>query len=271
MKKKEKWSYRLLLQKINSSVKRIIYPSSSHQYLFILSPPYCGSTLLTEIIDSSDSSSINNPIGTCEGHRLPEVKSEMFDHPQRWNPDRRMNWNKIKQAWHRYWDPTKPVLVDKSPPNIMRATRIEKFFNPSHFIIFTRNPYAQVESLMSRKKMLPRDAAEFALTCLSHQKENIEQLDAPLILTYEALTNEPKKTLHAIIEHIPELDDIHLPRALKTHNSVAKANQVSNQNEIKIQRLDRATLEKINSVFSKKRRLLNFFGYRIRDDIQSPT
>ena len=49
-----------------------------HKFLFILSPPYCGSTLLNDIISTSKNVSSNNYLNTREGQTLPEVKQFMF-------------------------------------------------------------------------------------------------------------------------------------------------------------------------------------------------
>jgi stage III sporulation protein SpoIIIAA len=46
--------------------------SINNTYLFILSPPFCGSTLLNEIISSSDNVSVNHTFGTREGQTLPK-------------------------------------------------------------------------------------------------------------------------------------------------------------------------------------------------------
>ena len=62
--------YSSIILKNNFVIKK-----NNHKFLFILSPPYCGSTLLTELISSSGSVSVNNPFGTKEGQKLlKEVK-----------------------------------------------------------------------------------------------------------------------------------------------------------------------------------------------------
>ena len=43
----------------------------------------------------------------------------MFDN-NRWDNNVRLPWEKIKTVWHKYWDLSKPILLDKSTPNIMK-------------------------------------------------------------------------------------------------------------------------------------------------------
>ena len=69
-------------------IPNFIFSKKDHIYLFILSPPFSGSTLLNQIISSSKNVSCNNNIGTREGQTLPGVKKIMFD-KKRWDEKNR--------------------------------------------------------------------------------------------------------------------------------------------------------------------------------------
>ena len=56
----------------------LIYSHKSPKFLFILSPPYCGSTMLNQLISSSNNVSCNNNLGTREGQLLPGVSILCF-------------------------------------------------------------------------------------------------------------------------------------------------------------------------------------------------
>ena len=73
----------------------------------------------------------------------------------------------------RYWDLSKPILLDKSVPNIIRTDEISKAFNRVYYICMVRNPYAQVESIMRRNYQDARSAAEFTIRCLNYQYKNM--------------------------------------------------------------------------------------------------
>ena len=57
-------------------------------------PPYCGSTLLNQILSTSNNLSCNNPLGNREGMLLPEVRHIMLYN--RWDNDSFYPWEKIK-------------------------------------------------------------------------------------------------------------------------------------------------------------------------------
>ena len=123
---------------LKNRLRQLFRAKQENKYLFILSAPLCGSTLLNEILSTSSNVSTNNNWGTREGHKLPTTRQMMFDHDNRWNTDVDFDWQFINAEWRKYWDVSNPVLVEKSPPNIIRAKSIESAFIPSYFIILIR-------------------------------------------------------------------------------------------------------------------------------------
>ena len=120
----------MMRQKI--AIKNLFYSNAKNQHLFILSPPFCGSTLLNEIISSSNNVSCNNTIGLREGQHLPIAKDILFT-KDRWDAKKEINWQLIHSTWNRYWDKSKGVFLEKSPPNICRAKKIENEFSNAKF------------------------------------------------------------------------------------------------------------------------------------------
>jgi hypothetical protein len=125
---------------LENRIKRFLNNRIENKFLFILSPPFCGSTLLNEIISLSDAVSVNHRKGTREGQKLPIIREITFDDPRKWDPSYEYNWAFIKKEWMKYWDTTKPVLLEKSPPNIVRPMQIVDNFQPAYFIIFLSQP-----------------------------------------------------------------------------------------------------------------------------------
>ena len=179
-----------------------------HEYLFILSPPYCGSTLICQILATSNNLSINNNINTMEGQRLPKAKNIMFNKHNRWEEKDIIPWEDIKLIWKKYWDLSKPILLEKSPPNIMRVNELRKVFKPVSFICTVRNPYAQCEGIIRRNNSTVEYAAKLVIKCLRHQRRNIEKEKNILFFSYEELCNNPEKIKNNIISFIPTIEDI---------------------------------------------------------------
>src|SRR5262249_22463860 len=150
---------------------------------------------------------------------LPGVRHIMFDHKERWNEHRTYPWEEIKGEWRRHWDLGKPVLVEKSPPNLIRAFDIERCFLPSSFVVMVRNPYAHCEGLIRRNGFSPARAAAFAVKCLRHQRDNVERLGRALLITYEELTTNPERTKARLARFLPELEDISVSEVFTTHHS----------------------------------------------------
>ena len=137
-------------------------------YLFVLCPPYSGSTVLWKLLSTSPKVSAL----PREGQFLNTVKNIMRKNP--WNPQRTFPWNVIKSKWEEVWDCSKPILLEKSPPNIIRAFEIEKVFSPAYFIAMIRNPYAFCEGFSRRNSTSMEDAAKFWVKCAEYQIKNIQ-------------------------------------------------------------------------------------------------
>ena len=120
------------LRKIQLFFPNSIYKKKQHHYLFILCPPFCGSTLLNELLSTSYYVSSNNNIGTREGQTLPETNDIMFNN--RWDKKKTLPWGEIKKIWRNYWDLSKPILLEKSTTNIMRLENIKHHFRPASFL-----------------------------------------------------------------------------------------------------------------------------------------
>ena len=79
---KRRLYYFLVRQKL--VLKYLFLKKTEVKFLFILSPPYCGSTLLNQLLSTSKNVSCNNNLGTREGQLLPGVREFMFQ-KDRWN------------------------------------------------------------------------------------------------------------------------------------------------------------------------------------------
>ena len=245
------------------SIKNLFFAKKKNQYLFILSPPFCGSTLLTEIISTSKSVSCNNNIGLREGQHLPLAHNLLFN-DDRWDPNKKIDWIRIKEIWHKYWDRSKDILLEKSPPNICRTKDIDKVFQNSKYICLTRNPYAQIQSNIRRYKTDLLEATEKYISYLKFQKDNLEKLDNTLLICYEELTDNPKKTKEKINGFIPLLSDINIDIKFNAHNMHKKREmEITNLNQLSIDSLSNDQIQTINSILEKEKELLNFFNSSI--------
>lgn len=225
-------------------------------YLFVLCPPYCGSTLLWKLLATSPNASAL----PAEGQFLPEVESIMRDRP--WHRDRDMPWEEIRAAWETHWDMDKPVLLEKSPPNLIRAQAIARHFDPCRFIIMVRNPYAHAEGLMRRNDWSVTRAGNFALMCLRSQLENTLVLDRPLVMTYESLVEDPRASCARLQAFLPELEALDHSADFEVHSVEGTAQRpITDFNAQKIAALSDEDFEALNNLFLPQRELLRDWGY----------
>jgi len=259
--KKRMLYYLLIRQKL--IVKYLFVKKKQEKFLFILSPPYCGSTLLNQLLSTSNNISCNNNLGTREGQLIPGVREFMFQ-KNRWDKNVKYPWKKIKTIWMKYWDQTKPILLDKSIPNIMRVKEIKEEFNNIYFICMVRNPYAQIEGIIRRNDSTAEDAARFAINCLEYQKKNIEREESLLFFSYEQLCEDKEATINKITKFLPEINDLNANTLFKAHNFKTKKRMaITNLNKEKIDKLSNKQLDVINSIFNKNIELLEYFNYSI--------
>jgi Sulfotransferase family len=225
-------------------------------YLFLLCPPWTGSTLLWKLISTAPGASTFE----SEGQFLPEVEAIMRSDP--WNPDFRMPWQEIKALWDPYWDKTKPYSVEKSPPHIIRATQIVQHFQPLRFIVMVRDPYAHIEGIKRRRTWDTQTAAEFALMCLRHQKWNAEHLPDTLVMTYEQLVHDPKSMTQRISEFLPNLGTIdhEAEFTIKSIDGFVRRG-VTDLNAKKIAALSQEDIDVATRVFRRESKVMEFWNY----------
>lgn len=225
-------------------------------YLFVLCPPYCGSTLLWKLLATS----ANVSAFPSEGQFLPEVAELMREKP--WQADHELPWPTIKSVWEQHWDHSKPLLLEKSPPNLVRAHALAQHFTPSKFIVMVRNPYAHAEGLIRRNGFKVHRAANFAGMCLATQWRNAQELDNVLVLTYEALVNDPGSASARLVEFEPQLHDIDHAASFEVHSVDGTLNRpILDLNAKKMASLDYDTIVELNKHFEAHQESFEAWGY----------
>ena len=232
-------------------------------HLFVLCPPFSGSTLLWRLISTSTAVSALPK----EGQFLPEVEGVMRADP--WNRERELPWSRIRAAWDGYWDRSKPVLVEKSPPNLVHAEAIAAHFDPAAFVVMVRDPFAHCEGLMRRNGWSVELAAAFSGQCLARQRENVDGLERVMRLTYEELARDPRGAADRIEQFVPALGRLDADREFTVHRGDAGGDRlveaaVEDLNAEKIARLSAAQIDAISAGLQPYQGALRYWGYERR-------
>jgi hypothetical protein len=116
---------------------------------------------------------------------------------------------RLFELWRRHWDLDRPILIEKSPPNLIMTRFLQGAFADARFIMVVRHP--AVVTLATRKWALqvPVEAL------LNHWfvAHRLLEDDAPflqhlLVVKYECLVAAPQRTLAGIAKFIGVDGDI---------------------------------------------------------------
>jgi hypothetical protein len=109
------------------------------------------------------------------------------------------NRERLLAAWTPYWDMSKPVLVEKSPPNLVMTRFLQALFPEAYHVVVVRHPV--VVSLSTKK--WTRTTSLHGLMRHWFAAHDTFRADAPqvkrlLVVNYESLTARPEETLGQI-------------------------------------------------------------------------
>lgn len=102
------------------------------------------------------------------------------------------------EAWEPYWDTSKPTLLEKSPPNLVRMRFLRALFPRSPFLIVVRHPIAV--SLATQKWSRTSLDALIQHWLAGHRDliEDAAAVGRVAVIRYEDLMEDPKNTLDRI-------------------------------------------------------------------------
>ncbi|HWC63629.1 MAG TPA: sulfotransferase [Rhizomicrobium sp.] len=112
------------------------------------------------------------------------------------------NGKKLLAEWSRHWDMSKPVLIEKTPSNLLRMRLLAALLPSSSFIIVTRHPVA---SALATVKWTEGNI--FSLLCHWAHCYRIARADAALLprvlwTSYEAFVADPRTELDRMLDFL---------------------------------------------------------------------
>lgn len=226
----------------------------NNKYLFILCPPFSGSTILYKIIHTH--SKVSTFIGNTEaveGQGQGFLINNVEDYEDnRHNSEYVLPVDEMKQLFDKHWDHSKPILCDRSPPFVHFANQIEEHFEQFgevYFLIMIRNPYA---TRWIQESSWVRFAEE--------QKYNIETLKNTCWFTYEDLVSHREVVVDKLNNFLPEFSE-------DEFNFETDHIEHFNRNDNRCKKISKRFLHRIedkeekNELLRDNKHLLDFFGY----------
>jgi len=225
-------------------------------YLFVLSPPFSGSTILHDLIATSP----NVSILPKEGQHLEGASEHMRG--SHWNPKMEVPWKKIEKVWNQNWKEDGPIFLEKSPPNILRADAIESHFSPTSFVLTIRDPYAFAEGMRRRNNNLGVvRGAKLWKRIARAQRRNQKNLKNTTFFRYREFTETTREVVKKILDLVPELEKMASSQVVGW-SSMRREMNIRNLNPTQIRRLSGRDIHRINHILREDPELMEAFGYK---------
>jgi hypothetical protein len=239
-------------------------------FIFMLTPPYSGSTAITKLMDSSDKSMILHPNG--EGQRMiPGMCGS-----GRWKIDFPVDFESVKAIWlHKYQTTNKQLdnidfVIEKSPPNMVRFQELSKVFSSFSVFINNRDPYANVSSALYRnhdtdsisdyERVLVLKRLTLNWLTRSYMLKYLAEEMAIPCLSYEDFCHSPHKIKKM---NLPDdfINTIDFGATVKIKDYVTQ--KISNHNEWQLKKLAILDIATISEELKEHEKILNYFGYHL--------
>jgi sulfotransferase family protein len=195
-----------------------------HQFVFLAGLHRSGTTLLARLLAAHPAISgfSGTDVPADEGQHLQSVYPAVKEYggPGHFGfaPESHLteasplssteNADRLFEEWSAHWDLSRPVLLEKSPPNLLKTRFLQALFPGSAFVVIVRHPIP-VSIPTARWRGTRRYDRMFQhwLTCHRLFEADRERLERVHVLTYEQLVRDPAGVLDRIFEFL-ELEPI---------------------------------------------------------------
>jgi hypothetical protein len=118
------------------------------------------------------------------------------------------NGDRMYEEWSRHWDTSRPVLLEKSPPNLIRNRFLQALFPNSWFVVVVRHPIAVSYATYTRRPKKTRLDSLFEHWVICHERfeQDLPVLRRVLVVPYERFVGDPDAWLGRIYRFL-ELEE----------------------------------------------------------------
>jgi hypothetical protein len=242
-------------------------------WVFILGCNNSGTTLLYELLAAhplmrmlpKEGQRITTAIPNSARYRIGRVFSQRLD-LFRWTETSDASCvPKLRYDWACQFSGDRGYLVEKSPPNTLRARWLQTHFAPARFIVLVRHPYAVCEGVTRRTQYTIAEAAAHWARVHAILREDMPHLSEHLVVRYEDLCEQPTTVIRQIeqfLELPTPFDSGVVQRSFRSHNAFGTPMTLQNMNANSLKRLSRTDIEVINGFVAEQAAA---FGYELLD------
>ena len=195
-----------------------------HQFVFLAGLHRSGTTLLARLLAAHPEISGFSGTGVPadEGQHLQSVypAAKEYGGPGRFGfaPESHLTEDsplvseesarKLFEEWSPHWDLSRPLLLEKSPPNLLKTRFLQALFPGSAFVVIVRHPIpVSIPTAKWRGTRRYDRLFEHWLRCHALFEADREHLRRVHVLQYEQLVSDPVAELRTIFEFL-ELEPI---------------------------------------------------------------
>lgn len=195
----------------------------------------------------------------------------------RWNPEKEVNYASVKATWLSVYQQVRrltqnvDVVIEKSPPNMMRIKQLSSQFGDYSFIANNRDPYANCASILyrshdadnlrpdERQNLLKDLVKKWIMRSLKIQ-EIILNFNIPL-LTYEDFCQNPSSVKNKLNTPSGVSESINPNANVKVKGYAPQP--IANQNQRQISKLSDEEIKYISELLKSHSELLEYYGYQL--------
>jgi hypothetical protein len=168
------------------------------------------------------------------------------------------NAHELFRQWAPRWDLTRPILVEKSPPNLIRTRFLQALYPNSFFVVILRHPVAVSYATQKWSGTTLHSLLRHWIVCHRILEADRPQLRRVLTIKYEHFVSDPSGVLAQILRFL------NLPSRIATTPVRAGANDeyFARWRNREGKALKRAYLTGLERLYEKSVRR---FGYSLRD------
>jgi hypothetical protein len=195
-----------------------------HRFVFLAGLHRSGTTLLARLLAAHPQ--ISGFSGTSapadEGQHLQNVypSDHEYGRPGRFGfaPEMHVteasplvseeNARKLFEEWSPYWDLSRPLLLEKSPPNLLKTRFLQALYPSSSFVVIVRHPIpVSIPTAKWRGTRRYDRMFEHWLRCHALFEADRQYLERVHVIQYEQLVRDPATVLRETFEFL-ELEPI---------------------------------------------------------------
>jgi hypothetical protein len=99
------------------------------------------------------------------------------------------------ESWSPHWDLARPVLVEKSPPNLVRTRFLQGLFPEASFVMILRHPIAVSLATQKWSQTSLRSLLRHWVVCHETLDRDRAHINRLLVVHYEELVADPQACL----------------------------------------------------------------------------